>query len=114
MKNLAEYHQLAELLNYDLFLVATIIHNFNDNKLIDEIFTDLQNLNLEDYQDAISKALDIPIKEIQLLSENACFKSESSYINYLTSLLELNNIEFIAFRKKEVKSKFVTKSLFND
>lgn len=111
MKHLDNYQQLCEILNYDIYLAATVINHFKD-ECIDEIFIKLQNLNLEDYQDAISEALDIPIKEIRLLSENACFKSESSYINYLTSLLELNNIEYITFRKKEVKSKYITGSLF--
>ena len=111
MKHLDNYQQLCEILNYDIYLAATVINHFKD-ECIDEIFIKLQNLNLEEYQDAINKALDIPIKEIQLLSENACFKSENSYINYLTSLLELNNIEFISYRKKEVKKKFLEGSLF--
>lgn len=112
MKNLTEYHQLAEVLNYDLFLVATIIYHFNDNKIIDDIFIDLQNLNLEDYQNAINQALDLPIEELKLITEESCFRSESSYIRYLQSLLELNNIEYISFKKKEIKSKYQTGSLF--
>ena len=60
----------------------------------------------------INEALDLPIEELKLLTDEECFRSESSYIKYLQSLLELNNIEYISFKKKELKSKFVTGSLF--
>lgn len=111
MKHLNNYHQLCEILNYDAYLVASVISHFN-GECSDDIFIKLQNLNIEDYDMFINQALDLPIEELKLLTDEACFRSESSYIKYLQSLLELNNIEFIEFKKKEVKSKFITGSLF--
>lgn len=117
MKHLNNYLQLCEILNYDVYLTATVIHHFifNCEDDIEEIFLNLQNLRDDKillYSEAISNALDLPIEELKLLTDESCFRSESSYIKYLQSLLELNNIEFIEFKKKEVKSKFITGSLF--
>lgn len=111
MKNLTNYHQLSEILNFDLYLTATVIAHFKGD-CIDDIFVKLQNLNIEEYQDSINEALDLPIAELKLITDESCFKSESSYIKYLQSLLELNNIEYIEFKKKEIKSKYQTGSLF--
>ena len=111
MKHLNNYHQLCEILNYDVYLVSSVISHFN-GECSDDIFIKLQNLNIEDYDVFINEALDLPIEELKILTDEACFRSESSYIKYLQSLLELNNIEYISFKKKEVKSKFVTGSLF--
>ena len=113
MKRLANYHQLCEILNYDIYLVSSVISHFN-GECSDDIFIKLQNLNIEDYQVFINEALDLPIEELKLLSLNYEFRSQSSYINYLTSLLDLNNIEYIDFRIKEQKktSKYITNTLF--
>lgn len=113
MKHLTNYHQLSEILNFDLYLTATVIAHFKGD-CIDDIFVKLQNLNIEEYQDSINQALDLPIAELKLLSENYEFKSQTSYINYLTSLLDLNNVEYIDFRIKEQKkiSKYITNTLF--
>lgn len=111
MKHLNNYHQLCEILNYDVYLVASIISHFN-GECSDDIFIKLQNLNIEDYDIFINQALDLPIGELKLITDESCFRSESSYIRYLQSLLELNNIEYISYKKKELKSKFTTGSLF--
>lgn len=112
MKKLTNYYVLTELLNFDLYLVSTVIHHFKEID-IDTIFKHLQDLNIEDYQEAIDEALDIPVSELKSISQDSWFKSESSYIRYLVSLLELNNIEFIEFKpKKESRSKYETGSLF--
>lgn len=111
MKHLTSYHQLSEILNYDLYLVSTVISHFS-GVCSDDIFIKLQNLNIDDYQQFIDEALGLPIKELKLLTNEASFKSESSYIKYLQSLLELNSVEYIEFKKKEIKSKYQTGSLF--
>lgn len=113
MKHLNNYYLLSELLNYDLYLVSIVIYHFKNDKDIDTIFKHLQDLNIEDYQGAIDEALDMPVNQLKLISEDSWFKSESSYIRYLVSLLELNNIEFIEFKpKREVKKEFNQGSLF--
>lgn len=112
MKKLTNYYILSEILNFDTYLVSVIIHHFKEID-IDTIFKHLQDLNIEDYQDAIDKALEMPISQLKLISQDSWFKSESSYIRYLVSLLELNNIEFIEYKpKKEIRSKYETGSLF--
>jgi hypothetical protein len=100
------------MLNYDLYLVSVVINHFLD-KDIDTIFKHLQDLNIEEYQSAIDEALSIPMNQLKLISQVSWFKSESSYVRYLESLLSLNNIEYIQYKpKKEVKSKYETGSLF--
>lgn len=112
MRKLSNYYLLSELLNYDLYLVSTVINHFLD-KDIDTIFKHLQDLNIEEYQGAIDEALDLPVVQLKLLAADSWFKNEHSYILYLESLLSLNNIEYIEFKpKKEVKSKYETMSLF--
>ena len=112
MKHLNNYYLLCEMLNFDIYLTSVIINHFLD-KDIDTIFKHLQDLNIEEYQSAIDEALDLPVEEIKLLAADSWFKSESSYIRYLESLLNLNNIEYISYKpKKEVKSKYETGSLF--
>jgi hypothetical protein len=100
------------MLNFDIYLTSVVINHFLD-KDIDTIFKHLQDLNIEEYQSAIDEALDLPVSQLKLISEDSWFKSESSYIRYLESLLSLNNIEYISYKpKKEVKSKYETGSLF--
>jgi hypothetical protein len=112
MKKLNQYYLLSELLGFDTYLVSVVINHFLD-KDIDTIFKNLQDLNIEEYQGAIDEALDLPVNQLKLISEDSWFKSESSYIRYLESLLSLNNIEYIGYKpKKEVKSKYETGSLF--
>lgn len=112
MRKLTNYYILSELLSFDTYLVATVISHFKEID-IDTIFKHLQDLNIEDYQEAIDEALDMPVSELKLISQDSWFKSESSYIRYLVSLLELNNIEFIEFKpKREVKKEFNQGSLF--
>ena len=111
--NLNNYHKLSELLEYDLYLTASAISNFHIDD-IDKIFQNIQNLKIDIYEDEIKKCLELPDDELKALKEGIGFKSESSYINYLVSLLELNNIFFVDFRVKDFKkiSKFETGSLF--
>lgn len=111
--NLNNYHKLSELLEYDLYLTASAISNFHIDD-IDKIFTNIQNLKIDIYENEIKKCLDLPLDELIALKDAVGFKSESSYINYLVSLLELNNVFFVDFRIKGQKkeSKFATKSLF--
>lgn len=111
--NLNNYHKLSQLLEYDLYLTASAISNFHIDD-IDKIFTNIQNLKIDIYENEIKKCLDLPLDELIVLKDAVGFKSELSYINYLVSLLELNNVFFIDFRVKGQKkeSKFVTKSLF--
>ena len=112
MKHLNKYYLLCEMLNFDIYLTSVVINHFLD-KDIDTIFKHLQDLNIEEYQSAIDEALDLPVSQLKLISEDSWFKSESSYIRYLESLLSLNNIEYISYKpKKEVKSKYETGSLF--
>ena len=111
-KKLNLYYKLSELLSFDTYKVASVLDvymNLNDTEYV---FQKLQNLILDEFEQAFEDIMKLSVDEIVLMSDMSYFKSESSYINYLTSLLELNNIEFISFRKKEVKSKFVTGSLF--
>lgn len=112
MRNLSNYYLLSELLNFDTYLVAITIHHFKDDKDIDTIFKHLQDLNIEEYQGAIDEALLIPMSELKLLASDSFFKSESSYIKYLESLLSLNNIEFISFKVKKVKKEINQGVLF--
>lgn len=112
MKKLNNYYILSELLGFDTYLVAVIIYHFKDDKDIDTIFKHLQDLNIEEYQTAINEALDLPVEEIKLLAADSWFKNQTSYINYLTSLLELNNIEFISFKVKKVNKNAKEGSLF--
>lgn len=112
MKHLNNYYTLSEILNFDTYLVSTVINKFID-KDIDTIFKHLQDLNIEDYQDAIDEALDMKVEELKLLASDSFFKNEHSYIRYLISLLELNNITFIEYKpKKEVKKELNQGSLF--
>jgi hypothetical protein len=112
MKHLNQYYLLSELLGFDTYLVAVVISHFLD-KDIDTIFKHLQDLNIEEYQSAIDEALDLPVEELMLISQDSCFENKNSYIKYLESLLSLNNIEYIEYKpKKEVKSKYETGSLF--
>lgn len=106
------YYKLSEILNYDTYKVATVLDvylNLNDTE---HIFSKLQSLCLDEFEVALNELDKLSKEEIILMSDESHFKSESSYINYLISLLELNNVEFVAFKKKEVKSKFITGSLF--
>lgn len=106
------YYKLSEILNYDTYKVATVLDvylNLNDTE---HIFSKLQSLCLDEFEVALNELDKLSSEEIILMSDESHFKSESSYINYLISLLELNNVEFVVFKKKEVKSKFVTGSLF--
>lgn len=111
--NLNNYHKLSELLEYDLYLTASAISNFHMDD-IDKIFQNIQNLKIDIYEDEIKKCLELPLDELIALRDAVGFKSESSYINYLVSLLELNNVFFVDFRVKEQKhtSKYTTGSLF--
>ena len=113
MKNLNNYHKLSEILEYDLYLVSSAISQFHLDD-IDKIFTNIQNLKIDIYEDEIKKCLDLPLDELTALKDAVGFRSESSYINYLVSLLQLNNIFFIDFRIKDFKktSKYETLSLF--
>lgn len=112
MKKLNNYYLLSELLNYDLYLVSIVIYHFKNDKDIDTIFKHLQDLNIEDYQDAIDEALDMPVNQLKLISEDSWFKNENSYIRYLESLLSLNNIEYISYKVKKVKKDNCQGSLF--
>ena len=114
MKNLNNYHKLSEIFEYDLYLTASAISNFHIDD-IDKIFTNIQNLKIDIYKDEIKKCLDLPLDELIALKDAVGFRSESSYINYLVSLLQLNNIFFIDFRIKDQNkkiSKYETLSLF--
>lgn len=112
MKKLTNYYILSELLNFDTYLVSVVVNHFKDID-IDIIFKHLQDLNIEEYQDAINEALDMPLDQLKLISQDSWFKSESSYIRYLVSLLELNNIEFIEYKpKREIKKEFNQGRLF--
>ncbi len=111
-KKLNLYYKLSEILSFDTYKVASVLDvymNLNDTEYV---FQKLQNLILDEFEQAFEDIMKLSVDEIVLMSDMSSFKSESSYINYLTSLLELNNIEFISFRKKEVKSKYITGSLF--
>ena len=111
-KKLNLYYKLSELLSFDTYKVASVLDvymNLNDTEYV---FQKLQNLILYEFEQAFEDIMKLSVDEIVLMSDMSYFKSESSYINYLTSLLELNNIEYITFRKKEVKSKYITGSLF--
>ena len=112
--NLNNYHKLSELLEYDLYLVSSAISNYHIDD-IDKIFQNIQNLKIDIYEDEIKKCLDLPLDELIALKDAVGFRSESSYINYLVSLLELNNIFFLDFRQKDQNkktSKYTTNSLF--
>ena len=111
-KTLNLYYKLSELLSFDTYKVASVLDVYMNLNDIEYIFQKLQNLILDEFEQAFEDIMKLSVDEIVLMSDMSYFKSESSYINYLTSLLELNNIEYITFRKKEVKSKFVTGSLF--
>lgn len=111
-KTLNLYYKLSALLSFDTYKVASVLDvymNLNDTEYV---FQKLQNLILDEFEQAFEDIMKLSVDEIVLMSDMSYFKSESSYINYLTSLLELNNIEYIQFRKKEVKSKYITGSLF--
>ena len=111
-KTLNLYYKLSELLSFDTYKVASVLDvymNLNDTEYV---FQKLQNLILDEFEQAFEDIMKLSVDEIVLMSDSSYFKSESSYINYLTSLLELNNIEFISYRKKEVKKKFLEGSLF--
>ena len=111
-KTLNLYYKLSELLSFDTYKVAAVLDvymNLNDTEYV---FQKLQNLILDEFEQAFEDIMKLSVDEIVLMSDMSYFKSESSYINYLTSLLELNNIEYIQFRKKEVKKKFLEGSLF--
>ena len=111
-KTLDLYYKLNELLSFDTYKVASVLDvymNLNDTEYV---FQKLQNLILDEFEQAFEDIMKLSVDEIVLMSDMSYFKSESSYINYLTSLLELNNIEYVQFRKKEVKSKYITGSLF--
>ena len=111
-KKLNLYYELSELLSFDTYKVASVLDvymNLNDTEYV---FQKLQNLILDEFEQAFEDIMKLSVDEIVLMSDMSYFKSQSSYIAYLTSLLELNNIEYIQFRIKEVKSKFVTGSLF--
>ncbi len=111
-KTLNLYYKLSELLSFDTYKVAAVLDvymNLNDTEYV---FQKLQNLILDEFEQAFEDIMKLSVDEIVLMSDMSYFKSESSYINYLTSLLELNNIEYVQFRKKEVKSKYITGSLF--
>ena len=111
-KTLNLYYKLSELLSFDTYKVAVVLDvymNLNDTEYV---FQKLQNLILDEFEQAFEDIMKLSVDEIVLMSDMSYFKSESSYINYLTSLLELNNIQYITFRKKEVKSKYITGSLF--
>ena len=114
MKPLSNYHKLSELLNFDLFLVANVINTFYDLDDVEKIFSNLENLKLENYNEAMIKCLELDEDELKLLALNYGFKSENSYIGYLTSLLDLNSIFYLDYRQKEQKhtSKYTTGSLF--
>ena len=102
--NLNNYHKLSEILQYDLYLVSSAILQFHIDD-IDKIFTNIQNLKIDIYEDEIEKCLDLPLDELISLKDAVGFKSESSYINYLVSLLELNNVFFVDFRIKDQNKK---------
>lgn len=111
-KTLNLYYKLSELLSFDTYKVASVLDvymNLNDTEYV---FQKLQNLILDEFEQAFEDIMKLSVDEIVLMSDESHFKSESSYINYLISLLELNNIEFVIFKKKEVKSKYITGSLF--
>lgn len=113
MKHLTNYHQLCEILNYDVYLVSVVISSFRC-EISDDVFIKLQNLELEDYQSAIDEALDLPVAELKLLaSTRVNFKSESSYIRYLKALLSLNDIEYIEYRERPKNVDELTGSLFD-
>ena len=113
MKHLANYHQLCEILNYDVYLVSVVISSFRC-EISDDVFIKLQNLELEDYQSAIDEALDLPVAELKLLASiRVNFKSESSYIRYLKALLSLNDIEYIEYRERPKNVDELTGSLFD-
>lgn len=113
MNTLSKYHKLSELLEYDLYLTASAISNFHIDDT-DKIFTNIQNLKIDIYEDAISECLELHSDELELLKQSIGFKNETSYINYLVSLLELNSIFYLDYRVKEQKkeSKYQTGSLF--
>lgn len=113
MKHLNNYHQLCEILNYDVYLTATVISHFRC-EVTEDVFIKLQNLELEDYQSAIDEALDLPLAELKLLaSSRVNFKSESSYIRYLKALLSLNDIEYIEYKERPKNIDELTGSLFD-
>lgn len=113
MKKLNNYYILSELLNYDTYLVATVISHFMCD-ITEDVFIKLQNLEIEEYQIAIDDALDLPIKELKLIVETKVnFKSESSYIRYLKALLSLNDIEYIEYRERPKIKDDLTGSLFD-
>ena len=111
-KTLNIYYKLSEMLSFDTYKVATVIYVYMNADNIESIFNKLQILSLDEYENVLNELDNFSNEEILLMSDNSHFKSESSYILYLQSLLELNNIEYIEFKKKEIKSKFVTGSLF--
>lgn len=116
MKNnsLKHYHSICEALNFDTYLVASVLHSYQDLECIDTIFKNLENLKLDSYAYALEDASKLSYEELKLLSDSYGFKSENSYIQYLTSLLQLNNIFFLDFRVKDFKkeNKYTTGSLF--
>ena len=117
MKNLNNYHKLSEILSFDTYLVSSVIHNFYDLDENDVIFKNLENLKLDNYAYALEEALKLDEDELKILALNYGFRSESSYIQYLTSLLSLNSIFFLDYRQKDQskkESKYQTLSLFND
>lgn len=113
-KTLKQYHSICESLNFDVYLVASVVHSFQDIECIDTIFKNLENLKLDNYIYALDEASKLDEDELKLLALNYGFKSENSYISYLTSLLDLNSIFYLDYRVKEQKkeSKYQTGSLF--
>lgn len=116
MKNnsLKHYHSICEALNFDTYLVASVLYSYQDLECIDAIFKNLENLKLDSCAYALEEASKLSYEELKLLSDNYGFKSENSYIGYLTSLLDLNSIFYLDYRQKEQKhtSKYTTGSLF--
>ena len=115
---LDNYYKLSEILNYDTYMVAVVVHHFifNCEDEISDIYDNLVKLNIEKievYNQAINEALEVPIEELSLLNDEAVFKSEVAYIRYLKSLLELNGIEYMELKLKvQKKAKFIGGSLF--
>ena len=90
------FYELLKVLDYDLDRLAfTINHHYGSDKKT--ILKDLEKRNIEPYAKTMKFMLNDIDNTIQI-SLNTTFRSEIDYIRYLKELLDVNNIDYVAFK----------------
>lgn len=103
MDTISDFYRLSKILNDDLYKVAHVIRSYHDpDALSDLILNDIQELNLVEYSDTISRILDIKKEAIIKASMGILFDDERTYIKYLQSLMDDNDLIYAPFVKRNL------------